>query len=99
MINGLWVDEAFEAVTLVQTGKIRQFPIVFVDTVFWAPLRAMVDSLVAGGTVTTTDAALIMFTDDPVEAAALISGAAQSRFGLRQGPPPHIRRRWWLREQ
>jgi uncharacterized protein (TIGR00730 family) len=93
------LDEAFEAVTLVQTGKVKQFPIVFVDTTFWAPLRAMVDGLVAGGTVTAADASLVMFTDDPVEAAALIRDAAQSRFGLRRGPAPRLRRRWWLREQ
>lgn len=93
------LDEAFEAVTLVQTGKIKQFPIVFVDTAFWAPLRAMVEGLVEGGTVTNADAGLLTFTDDPVEAATLISEAAQSRFGLRQAPPPRLRRRWWLRER
>lgn len=92
------LDEAFEAATLVQTGKIKRFPIVFMDTAFWAPLRALIAHQVEAGTVTPEDAALLHFTDDVEAAAALIAEAAQSRFGLTY-TPPRPRRRWWLLER
>ena len=92
------LDEAFEACTLVQTGKIKRFPIVFMDTEFWAPLRALIDHQVEEGTVTRQDAELLFFTDSVEEAAALIEDAARSRFGLTYAPP-RPRRRWWLFER
>ena len=92
------LDEAFEAATLVQTGKIRQFPIVFMDTEFWAPLRALINHQVEEGAVTHQDAGLLTFTDSVEEAAALIEDAARSRFGLTT-TPPRLRRRWWLLER
>lgn len=92
------LDEAFEAATLVQTGKIRRFPIVFMDTTFWAPLRALIEHQAAQGTVTPQDAELLFFTDSVEEATALIEDAARSRFGLTY-VRPRPRRRWWLFER
>lgn len=92
------LDEAFEASTLVQTGKIKRFPIVFMDTAFWAPLRVLIDHQVAEGTVTQQDAELLFFTDSLEEATALIEDAARSRFGLTYAAQ-RPRRRWWLFER
>ncbi len=92
------LDEAFEAVTLVQTGKIKRFPIVFMDTEFWTPLRALIQHQVEAGTVTQQDADLLVFTDSVEEATALIEEAARSRFGLTYARP-RLRRRWWLFER
>ncbi|TAK79604.1 MAG: TIGR00730 family Rossman fold protein [Dehalococcoidia bacterium] len=92
------LDEAFEAATLVQTGKIKQFPIIFMDTEFWAPLQAVIRQQVEQGAVAQRDAELLVFTDSVEEAATIIEEAARSRFGLTYGPPAP-RRRWWLFEQ
>lgn len=92
------LDEAFEAATLVQTGKMRQFPIVFMDTEFWAPLRSLIKQQVEQGAVSQLDAELLVFTDSAEEAATLIEQAARLRFGLSY-VRPNPRRRWWLFEQ
>ncbi len=88
------LDEAFEAATLVQTGKIKQFPIVFIGTEYWAPIRQMVERQLAAGAVSEADAALLTFTDSVEEAMALIEEAALGRLGLARTPPPLRRRRW-----
>lgn len=96
------LDEAFEAATLVQTGKIRDFPVVFLDTAYWDPLRTLIrDRLIPEGTITQTDADRLLFTDSIEEATQAIREAAITRFGMTYGPPPpevRPRRRWWLFE-
>jgi uncharacterized protein (TIGR00730 family) len=87
------LDEAFEAATLVQTEKIKQFPIVFMGTDYWAPLREMITGeMVAEGVISEADASRLLFTDAVEEAARVIREAAISSFGLSYAAPP--RRRW-----
>ena len=65
------MDELFEAVTLVQTGKVRQFPIVLVGTEFWGGLLAWLESaLQARGLIGPHDLDLFYVTDDPVDAVS-----------------------------
>lgn len=96
------LDEAFEAATLVQTGKIRDFPIVFMGKDYWEPVRQFIyERLIPEGTISREDADLIVFTDSVEEATLAIREAAVSRFGMTYGPPPpkeRPRRRWWLFE-
>ena len=88
------LDELFEVATLIQTGKIRDFPVVLMGTEFWQPLIAFLhDTLVAAGTVAEDDLARLMLTDSPEEAVAAIRDAATRRFGLQYGVRPK-RRRW-----
>lgn len=96
------LDEAFEAATLVQTGKINDFPVVFIDTAFWGPLRTFIeDKLLAEGTISQVDMDRLLFTDSIEEAMECIKQAAINRFGMTYGQPPpqHVpRRRWWMWE-
>jgi uncharacterized protein (TIGR00730 family) len=63
------VDELFEALTLIQTGKVLHFPVVLFDTAYWAGLLAwMRDELLNRGTISTHDVDLLWVTDDPAEA-------------------------------
>lgn len=65
-------DELFEAVTLVQTGKVTSFPIILVGTEFWSGILDWFRStLLPAGVVSEKDLALIQVTDDPKEAARL----------------------------
>jgi uncharacterized protein (TIGR00730 family) len=90
------MDEVFEAATLVQTGKIRRFPIVLMGTEYWAPLRDFVArSMVEAGTIGREDAEHLTFTDDPEEACSTILAAATGQFGLRYGARP----KWFLGER
>jgi len=91
------LDEVFETVTLIQTDKIRDFPIVLVASDFWNPLvRFMRDTLLARGTIDEGDFELMKVVDSAEEGVALIRDAAIRRFGLTYGP--RARRRWPLFE-
>jgi uncharacterized protein (TIGR00730 family) len=91
------LDEVFETATLIQTGKIQQFPLVLMGRDYWAPLIAfMRERLVAERTVEPEDVERLIVTDSPEEAVELITRTALARFGLTYGPPP--RRRWLLWE-
>ena len=62
------LDETFEALTLIQTGKVRHFPVVLMGTDYWAGLIDWIrDRLLAGGMVSPEDVALLSVTDDPQE--------------------------------
>ncbi|PWD50336.1 TIGR00730 family Rossman fold protein [Serinibacter arcticus] len=72
-------DELFEAITLVQTGKVRQFPIVLVGTEFWGGLLDWLRSTVRErGLVGEHDVDLLHLVDSPAEAVRIVSeGAAE----------------------
>jgi predicted Rossmann-fold nucleotide-binding protein len=78
------LDELFEALVLIQTGKVRHFPIVLVGTGFWAGLRDWIrERLVADALISAGDPDLLAFTDDPAEVVALIEAGA-TRQGRRR---------------
>jgi uncharacterized protein (TIGR00730 family) len=77
------LDEVFETVTLIQTDKIRDFPIVLVASDFWNPLiQFMRDTLLARGTIAENDFDLMSVVDSADDAVALVRDAAIRRFGL-----------------
>jgi uncharacterized protein (TIGR00730 family) len=63
------LDELFEALTLIQTGKVLNFPVVLVDREYWEPLvRFVRERLLPAGMISPDDVALLHLTDDPAEA-------------------------------
>jgi uncharacterized protein (TIGR00730 family) len=88
------LDELFELVTLIQTGKVRDFPVVIMGREYWSPLLTFFrDRLVAERTIDPSDADRILVTDSPEEAVQAITATALSRFGLTYGPRA---KRWWF---
>src|SRR5580692_1551696 len=70
------MDELFEAVTLVQTGKITKFPIVLVGSSYWSGLLGWLkDTMSAAGNVSPVDLELIHVVDDPAEVVRIITEA------------------------
>ena len=65
------LDELFEVLTLVQTGKAKPVPIVLFGTEFWKRILNF-DVLVQEGTISPEDVALFHYTDDPHEAWFLV---------------------------
>ncbi len=81
------LDETFEILTLVQTGKVHRFPVVLIGESYWAPLSAFVrERLVAEGTISPSDVELFRVTDSPRDAVERIRDVALDRFGLTYGP-------------
>jgi hypothetical protein len=76
------MDELFEAATLVQTGKIENFPVVVFGKDYWRSLRALLDEMVGAGTIARADLDLLLFTDSMDEAMAHIEKHAIEQFGL-----------------
>jgi uncharacterized protein (TIGR00730 family) len=91
------LDEIFETLVLIQTGKMKRFPLVLLGVDFWRPLVDVLrERLRAAGTIDTADLELITLTDSPSEAVALVRQTAMRDFGLTYGP--QARRRWYLGE-
>jgi uncharacterized protein (TIGR00730 family) len=91
------LDEIFETATLIQTHKIKDFPLVLVDKEYWRPLLDFLrDRLVESKTIDVIDAERILVTDSAPEAVQLVHDSALLQFGLSYGPK--IKRRWFLWE-
>ena len=71
------LDELFEALTLIQTGKIRHFPVVLIGTEYWSGLVDWMRRVqVPARTIALSDLDLFHMTDDPGEAVAIIRAFA-----------------------
>ena len=67
------LDELFESLTLVQTHKIQNFPIVLFGSSYWSGLLSWIrETLVSHGTILESDLDLIRLTDDPAEVVSYI---------------------------
>ena len=76
------LDEAFEALTLIQTGKIYQFPVIFFGRHYWAGLiRWMQARLLGEKKISPGDLDLMIVTDDPSEAVKIVVEAYEAQQG------------------
>ena len=70
------LDELFEALTLIQTGKIYQFPVILFGRHYWAGLVRWLQTRVLGERkISPSDLDLMLLTDDPAEAANAVISA------------------------
>ena len=81
------LDELFEVATLIQTGKIKNFPVVLLGVEYWSPLVAFLrQSVLSHAAIATRDLEALLLTDSPAEAVAHIRRCATEQFGLRYVP-------------
>lgn len=86
------LDELFESLTLIQTGKVRDTPVILVGRAFWEPLiRWLDDYLAATDKIEAPDLEIFHVTDDPDEVVRLVMEARQRRE--RQLGPVGLRRK------
>jgi uncharacterized protein (TIGR00730 family) len=91
------LDEIFEVATLIQTEKIKQFPLVLMGREFWRPLLDFLRTrFVAEATIDPADYDRLLVTDSAEEAVRSVTDIALTQFGLTYGP--RARRRWFLWE-
>ena len=87
------LDELFESLTLVQTGKVTSFPVVLVGTAYWGGLFGWLrDTMLATGRVSAQDLELVHITDDLDEVVRIILAAQEihgrTGNGAHQAEPP-----------
>jgi uncharacterized protein (TIGR00730 family) len=94
------MDELFEVATLVQTGKVKDFPVVLMGADYWRPMLDFLrDRMLSAQTIDSADLDRLRVTDSPAEAVRWVVEEATGRFGLKYGPArPRPRRRWLLWE-
>ena len=82
------MDEVFETATLIQTGKIRRFPVVLMGCDYWADMVEFLSArMLRYGTMGPSDLDGLAICDDPAQAMEyLISGMAGGA-GVRPAPP------------
>jgi uncharacterized protein (TIGR00730 family) len=91
------LDEIFETATLIQTGKIKEFPLVLMGREYWLPLIDFFhERLLAQKTIDAADVQRILVTDSAEQAVQSIVDIAMRQFGLTHGP--RSKRRWFLWE-
>ncbi|MDP8908422.1 MAG: LOG family protein, partial [Chloroflexota bacterium] len=74
------MDELFEAATLVQTQKIRHFPIVLVGTRYWRGLIDwLAETMATEAKISEPDLGLLHTTDDPDEIIRIVEAAEHRR--------------------
>lgn len=81
------LDELFEALTLIQTRKIADFPVVLLGTEYWEPVHDLLRHLAIERTIDDRDLNLLLVTDSVSEALDHIQRHAIERFGLRRREP------------
>ncbi len=80
------IDELFEALTLVQTGKVTTFPIILMGSTYWSGLIDWLRATMhADGKISPSDLDLIHVTDDPEEVVSILRDAELTRTAA---PPP-----------
>ena len=76
------MDELFEALTLIQTGKVRDFPVVLFGTDYWKGLLDWLrDTMAADGKISDADLGLIDLTDSPEEVLKIVLDSAREHRG------------------
>jgi uncharacterized protein (TIGR00730 family) len=74
------LDEFFESVTLIQTGKIAHFPVVVMGLEYHSKMHDHIQLMVNEGTIAQGDLDLVLFTDSVEDAMAHINKHASKRF-------------------
>lgn len=91
------MDEFFETLTLVQTKKINNFPIVIMGLDYFRPIQDYLKFMADQGTISPEDLDLVLFTDDPTEATAHIGQYISGNFKVRKRNKNLPK--WWLFEK
>lgn len=91
------MDELFEVLTLIQTGKLEDFPVALMGTDFFAPGIEQLKKFVEYATIDPMDLSKLTISDDPVQVVNGITETVIKRFGLSYTQRT-VKKRWWLGE-
>ncbi len=77
------LDELFEVATLIQTGKMKDFPVILMGIDYWTPLLQFLSGVEQAGAIGLEDFNRLFVTDSPADAAGYIRKCAIEQFGLQ----------------
>jgi uncharacterized protein (TIGR00730 family) len=93
------MDEFFEVLTLVQTGKIQDFPLIVMGREYYEKLQELLANMLRAGTINADDMRYLFYTDSVDEMSRYISSTVP-KFGVMPRPSPsRILREWGLRRK
>jgi uncharacterized protein (TIGR00730 family) len=90
------VDELFETVTLIQTGKVKNFPILLYGREYWAPMLEQIDRMIAEGTIGRKELEFVFVADSLEEATTLLQERLVEMW--RQAKGRQDSPKWWFLE-
>ena len=77
------MDELFEALTLIQTKKVSNFPVILYGSAYWAGLINWInDTMLRSGNISPEDISLLRVSDDPQEICKLVCEAYKENYRL-----------------
>jgi uncharacterized protein (TIGR00730 family) len=83
------MDELFEALTLIQTKKLHQFPVILFGIDYWTPMMSAILRMRDEGLISPEDLDLLTLTDSVPEALRVLKDKAIQQFNLRKTKLPH----------
>jgi hypothetical protein len=78
------LDELAEALTLIQTKKVKSYPVILIGTGYWAPFMTLLQDMIRQGAVSESDLDLFLVTDNLDEAMQHLETHAVTPFGLQR---------------
>jgi uncharacterized protein (TIGR00730 family) len=90
------MDELFEVLTLIQTGKVEDFPVALMGREYYDPGVKMLRQMLIRETIDPADLDKLLISDDPAEVVNWVTESAMKKFGLSYGQ--RVKPRWWLGE-
>jgi uncharacterized protein (TIGR00730 family) len=90
------VDELFETITLIQTGKIKNFPILLYNSQYWAPMLEQIERMVQEGTLDRKELAFVQVADSIEEAGGFLQDRMVQMWQEAKGRKD--RPKWWFLE-
>ncbi|HEX5170681.1 MAG TPA: TIGR00730 family Rossman fold protein [Cyclobacteriaceae bacterium] len=86
------MDEFFETLTLIQTGIIKDFPVVLIGKKYFEPLNILLKNMVDSGTISDKDLNLVLMTDDIEDANNYIQAYVIKNFHVSRSKPSRLLR-------
>lgn len=92
------MDELFETATLIQTGKVKGFPIILYGREFWADTLKQLDHMIGQGTVSKGEMDFIHVVDSVEEATEVLQDQLVDMWKQRKGKGANIPEWWFLKQ-
>jgi uncharacterized protein (TIGR00730 family) len=90
------VDELFETVTLIQTGKVKNFPILLYGKEYWKPMLDQIDLMIQEGTIGHKELEFVFVADSIEEATSLLQDRLVEMWRAAKGRKDSPK--WWFLE-